>query len=97
KAPWFPDFRVDPGAPGGYPTLRAALASCEKKSLSLCTELQWERACVSERGLDSRASGVLSSATGGFAVRGGATCGDRRLVAGAAAGSGGQLPAALCC
>ncbi len=78
---WVPDFWVqrDPAESGLG--LLAAEAVCRQKGLSLCSDLQFERACATYPELGSNESWTFSSESGGFLQRGGAAgCSARETV-----------------
>lgn len=77
---WVADFWVERDAADVGLDFLAAEARCRSRSLALCTDAQFTRACETYPELGSSATFTATSEAGGLVVRGGAECKDRTTV-----------------
>lgn len=93
---WVPKFGIRRDKGDQNATLLAAWSACATRSMGLCTESQWDRACSLDSALGAFESWTVTfSATTGFVTRGGPTgCSARKVVPGTEAT---PMRAGVCC
>lgn len=79
---WLAGFSVRQVDRRGGVTLPEARSQCRKQQHTLCTELQWRRACATHPALGRVASWTTTGDDEGFFVRGGESCDSKRVAPG---------------
>jgi hypothetical protein len=82
RSVWFAQFRMLRREGDLGKTFVEAQSRCAETGMSLCSEVQWTRACEVHPGLGSTASWTASAEASGFVVRGGFGCADRAIAKG---------------
>ena len=91
---WMPEFSIVREAGDEDVTFAAAERACERRSLAVCTESQWARACGERAEIATMPSWTATADPEGVLVRGGESC-STRVIAPADSHDPGR--AAICC
>ena len=94
KGMWLDEFRFLELPSGRATSVVSAQTACAEAMMALCTEAQWQRACLGNPELGRRPSWTLAARAQGFVVRGGEGCSGRKIVPGVSASA---ARSGLCC